>query len=743
MKKQFIVLSFGLTASSTFANTMQLDGKLTESNWQNATVYRDFYKVKPATLAIENDKVEAKVFTNQEGIYFGIINKQSAKQRKKQYNLQDAFIQADANTIVIDFAGDGSGAYLFSLGLGGGIKDAVLTPQLTTDYDWDGAWQHGIYETDSFWSSEIFIPWHSVSFRANADEKGNSKIGVSIQLLDLAKNHTFSTQEQTTNHSDYFINMPKIKAKTPAEKQYVFVPYITQQQNFEQDSSKTDIGFDFVYKPNHHQKISLAVNPDFGQVDSDALDVNYSSVETLLTDKRPFFTQDIAVFNVKTEQDTRLIHTRRIGAGSDDGSETMTPIDAALRFVHQGENIQLGAFVVQENNLDSNAGKEFAAGRIKYRTNNWQSGLLATQVDRPWLARKGQTLTWDSQYQSETWSFQSALLMSDISELANDQQGYGISSNAKYQLTPNIDFSASYLRLDSQFDNSDLGYLKRNNWRHSNLKYNHAVNLNNEYADQIKHSVKLGYESNDVGLKLSAQQQYHGVLSLTNGSQLEATLTYASSGWQDNLRHDIASFYQQGNLSTRLMYLSPYTGLLSWAASYQRDEEGLNGMADQFALDMTLMPHSNWNIKFNSFYRTGDGWLVGTGPDQVSQYDRDFFVNNTNISALVMENLELSMNFQLAVLEAQTKDVYQVKNNTLNKLQGVDTSFEDKRFSFQFKLRYKLGTYSDIYLVYGRGGVEAAQPEYEFGSKPWLRSLNDMWQNPTNSILTAKVRYLF
>jgi len=82
-------------------------------------------------------------------------------------------------------------------------------------------------------------------------------------------------------------------------------------------------------------------------------------------------------------------------------------------------------------------------------------------------------------------------------------------------------------------------------------------------------------------------------------------------------------------------------------------------------------------------------------------------------------------------------------NNALDKLEGVDTSFEDKRFSFQFKLRYKLGTYSYIYLVYGLGGVEAAQPDYEFGSKPWLRSLNDMWQHPTNSILTAKVRYLF
>ena len=166
-------------------------------------------------------------------------------------------------------------------------------------------------------------------------------------------------------------------------------------------------------------------------------------------------------------------------------------------------------------------------------------------------------------------------------------------------------------------------------------------------------------------------------------------------------------------------------------------------MADQFAVDMTMMPHPNWNIKFNNFFRTGDGWLIGTGPNQVSQFDRDFYVNTLKISGLVIENLELSANFQLAILEAKTQDVFQVQEQGLQQLQGVNTDIEDKRFSFQLKLRYRLGAYSDIYLVYGRGGTDKAQPDEEFASKPWLRSLNDMWQQPTNSFLTAKVRYLF
>ena len=117
-------------------------------------------------------------------------------------------------------------------------------------------------------------------------------------------------------------------------------------------------------------------------------------------------------------------------------------------------------------------------------------------------------------------------------------------------------------------------------------------------------------------------------------------------------------------------------------------------------------------------------------------------MNYINVSGLLMENLELSANFQWAVLEAETKDVYQVNNHQLEPLPNVDTSLEDKRFSFQFKLRYKMGAYSDIYLVYGRGGVDASQ-RHDIGSESWFRSLDNMWQQPSNSLLTAKIRYLF
>ena len=739
MRTGLVVLAL-VSGQSALANEIIVDGKLDEPQWQTATIYQDFYQVVPATLTQTQSKVEGRALATEEGLYIGFKNWQKHGERKKQYNLQDAFMQADFNRFVIDFSGDGSGAYIFAVTLGGGIQDAVLTPQLSSDYDWDGIWQSAFFEHADYWSSEVFIPWHSVSFKPNLNERDLAEVGVSLQLYELASNHIYGSQPQTTGNSDFYLNMPKIAAKIPKKQQWGIVPYITHQHDFVGDNNQTDLGFDLVYKPDHHQKLSVAVNPDFGQVDSDELDLNYSTVETLVTDKRPFFTQDIGVMNVNAEQNTKLIHTRRIGAGSDDGQKVITPIDAAMRFVHQGESWQFAGFAALEDSLDSDAGKDFYVGRARYRENNWQSGLLLTQTDRPWLDRQARTAAWDSQYQSETWSWQTALLGSDVSEHNQQTQGYGFSANINYQFDANTSLKGRFLRLDDQFDNNDLGYRQRNNWRFNELYYSQSVNYDSGFINRIQHNFQLNYESNDNGLKLPATQSYWASFILDNGSSFDTAFDYQTSGWDDLIGAGQGRYENRDLLRSWFFYGSPYTGLFSWAASFRLDQEGIDGLAQQYAVDMTWMPHENWSVKFNNFYRQGDGMVIASGPSQVTEYDRRLFHNYINVSGLLSDKLELSMIVQWAILDADTKTVYDISQNHLNPLSGIDNSFTDQRFTSQIKLRYRLGAYSDIYLVYNRGAMQFDQ---EVGSKEWLSELNSMWQQRDQDQLTLKVRYLF
>ena len=73
-------------------------------------------------------------------------------------------------------------------------------------------------------------------------------------------------------------------------------PYVSVQQNLlgtdAPDSEDVKVGLDFIWRPNSSTQLTGAINPDFGQVESDDLVVNFSAYETLLEEKRPFFTEN-------------------------------------------------------------------------------------------------------------------------------------------------------------------------------------------------------------------------------------------------------------------------------------------------------------------------------------------------------------------------------------------------------------------------------------------------------------------
>ena len=54
---------------------------------------------------------------------------------------------ATPSALMVDFDATGQVGYEFSVGLGGGVRDGLITNQNKFDRDWDGAWQHAVRET--------------------------------------------------------------------------------------------------------------------------------------------------------------------------------------------------------------------------------------------------------------------------------------------------------------------------------------------------------------------------------------------------------------------------------------------------------------------------------------------------------------------------------------------------------------------------------------------------------------------
>ena len=123
------------------------------------------------------------------------------------------------------------------------------------------------------------------------------------------------------------------------------------------------------------------MNPDFGQVESDDLVVNFDATETFFSDKRPFFTENQGIFEFTTPSDfSQLLYTRRVGGPADDGNGA-GDITAAVKLNGSVGATKYGVFAADEARRRRPHLRRVARWCATSRTQNL--GVMATHVDRP------------------------------------------------------------------------------------------------------------------------------------------------------------------------------------------------------------------------------------------------------------------------------------------------------------------------------------------------------------------------
>ena len=76
-------------------------------------------------------------------------------------------------------------------------------------------------------------------------------------------------------------------------------------------SSEVRVGADAKYLLTSNLTLSATINPDFGQVEADAAEVNLSAFESFFPEKRPFFNEGSQLFDA---EGATYFYSRRIGS---------------------------------------------------------------------------------------------------------------------------------------------------------------------------------------------------------------------------------------------------------------------------------------------------------------------------------------------------------------------------------------------------------------------------------------------
>ena len=387
-----------------------IDGRIDEAEWERAQRFERFVYTQPVNgePVPDDRRVEARLLSVPEGIAVGIKAWHPAAIPQTRQRIQrDGQAAVDRFNFMVDFNADGSAGYDFTITSSGDITDESITNQNVFSYDWDGAWEHGAADFDGGYSVEFLIPWSTAAMADSSTPTRTIAVYFDRVIAATGERHGFPDASYTRPR--FLSDFERIEIAQYRQSLLSITPYGVALSDFNSDDTELKTGADVFWKPNGDHQFALTVNPDFGQVESDELVVNFSATETVFADKRPFFTENQNYFNLGHSLGT-LFYTRRVGGPSDDG-DGAADIRLALKAIGSFGDVGYGAFAASEA---GDAGRDFLLLRGTYGDEELLGGASVSHVDRPFLDRRTTVTELDANWKpSAAWTVRPLLMHSE------------------------------------------------------------------------------------------------------------------------------------------------------------------------------------------------------------------------------------------------------------------------------------------------------------------------------------------
>ena len=541
MKITLASLSLLLASTLIWSNSIVIDGSLDEPEWNNAFEITDFYETSPFTLKKNELLTTALIFSNKDGIYVGFKNFQSNDSMFSRKTLRDQINSlSDKNSINIDFDGDGNKAFILAINLGDSLFDAIKTQAGDFKTDWDGDWIAKTQKFDGYWVSEFFIPWDVTLMR---QPDGNVRKINYTALRYSAENQSWVSSAGTmASRNDYFQELDSLEIQNYTKSKLTFFPYISSNKNSVTNQEGSDIGAEIFYSTGKGRQINLAINPDFGQAESDDVVINFSAQETFYSEKRAFFNENQSLFNISNYDRYSVINTRRIGAApsyncseesNEDGCEAAkknySDIDFALRLTQKSNNNEFGVFVASEADEAFSAGRDYYALRSRTKLGNKTLGFMVTNVENEMTGESSTVNVIDYV------NIRSKKLITYSDLLASEKNGKnGLGYRAQFTYLPNklSNISGSLLYFEDDFELNDFGYLQRRDWIHAGIGGNRKINEfdNSSILKQIDYGIDLNYDADTAGNSNPIGIDQKNSFSFKDNSKFQLDFNFRSSG---------------------------------------------------------------------------------------------------------------------------------------------------------------------------------------------------------------------
>jgi hypothetical protein len=481
------------------------------------------------------------------------------------------------------------------------------------------------------------------------------------------------------------------------------------------------------------------MTPDFGQVESDDLVIDFSAIETLFSDKRPFFTENQAIFNSVMPMGNSLFYTRRVG-GPNDRDRGASDIEAALKAIGSAGSVNYGVFAARE---EDDHGRRFYAGRVVLPFENGSIGTHNSYVERPFLNRTALVSSVDYNLKlTPSLRIVGLVFGSDINVDTSDSRGYGTFNVAEYEIGDRWSFNFAWSRYDDTVDISDMGYLQRNNFEE--VFFRGGRNWTDFPETSRKASVYWGIRASYLrttdGVRLQGSVALGRTGRMRNGADTDLMVQLTPAGYDDLISRGHGAVWLKQKLDISASYGTPREGSWRKSVSFSVFQEGIKDWAASAEGNVTWYPHDKLNFDFKLKPLWSSDWLIWIQGDQFGGFSRRRVTGEIASNWLPFEGHELRLRVQLIAINADAEQSYGIGHR--GRLVPNDDpleSFAALNFGLQFRYRYEIKPMSDLYIVYSRGGMD----RIESPGESTLDLLRDATSLRSADQILLKLRYKF
>ncbi len=308
-----------------------MDGSLDDPAWEDALQIDLEYEVEPGENIDPPVRTTCLVTYSDRHVYFGFraYDPEPSKIRAR-YSDRDRAWEDDWVGIVLDTFNDQRRAYeLISTPLG--VQIDAINDEVGSSYDtsWNAIWKSAGRITADGYEVEMAIPFNQIRFQQTDGEQ----IWGFDAIRSYPRGHrhhigVFPRDRGSNSYLNQTIKLEGMEGVSPG-KNLELIPTVTGSRtdsrtdladaDLATGDTESDLGVSVRWGITPNMSLNGALNPDFSQVEADALQLDVNEQFALFfRETRPFFKEGADYFNTELG----LVHTRSIADPSAAGKLT-------------------------------------------------------------------------------------------------------------------------------------------------------------------------------------------------------------------------------------------------------------------------------------------------------------------------------------------------------------------------------------------------------------------------------------